>query len=150
MADSKRSGFTLIELVVGIAIVGALLALSVGASMGTRRSARDVKRKADLEQIRSAVEMYRSDAGGYPVGILVSGNKIQYGANVYLTIPADDNELHRYSYSGTASGYTLCAILEGVRGLCGVDECCNYAVGPPGATAETSDCANCLVPADMD
>lgn len=62
----KRKGFTLIELLVVISIMGILMALLLVAYQGTRKSARDGKRKADLEQIRTALEMYRSDKGYYP------------------------------------------------------------------------------------
>ena len=47
-------GFTLIELLIVIVIIGILMSVLLVSYQGTRRTARDGKRKADLEQIRSA------------------------------------------------------------------------------------------------
>lgn len=65
MINSKR-GFTLVELLVVIVIIGVLAGLALVSLQGARKLARDGKRKADLEQIRSALEMYRADNGQYP------------------------------------------------------------------------------------
>jgi type II secretion system protein G len=60
-------GFTLIELLVVIAIIG-LLSSVVLASLNTARAkARDAKRFSDLAQVQTALEMYYSDYGSYPV-----------------------------------------------------------------------------------
>ncbi len=67
MEKKKRNkGFTLVELMVVMVIIGILAGLTLTAFVGSRKTARDGKRKADLEQIRSALEMYRADKGQYP------------------------------------------------------------------------------------
>ncbi len=59
-------GFTLIELLVVIAIIG-LLSSVVLASLNTARArGRDARRLSDLQQVQIALELYRSDNGGYP------------------------------------------------------------------------------------
>jgi len=63
----RSRAFTLIELLVVIAII-ALLSSVVMASLNTARAkARDAKRFSDLDQVRTALEMYYSDHGSYPI-----------------------------------------------------------------------------------
>jgi prepilin-type N-terminal cleavage/methylation domain-containing protein len=62
-----KKGFTLVELLVVISIIG-LLATIVMVSLGSARTkARDTRRKVDLEQIVLALEMYYSDYNTYVV-----------------------------------------------------------------------------------
>ena len=63
---NKLSGFTLVELLVVIAIIVILISVSLVGLTGSRETARDAKRKADLEAIRSALELYKSDNNKYP------------------------------------------------------------------------------------
>lgn len=62
----KSKGFTLIELLIVITIIGILaVALVPKISQGPAR-ARDVQRKADMQNIASALELYYADHGEYP------------------------------------------------------------------------------------
>lgn len=61
-------GFTMIELLIIIAIIGVLSLLSIGAVQSARVAARDSKRLADARQIQAALELLYSQTGGpYPV-----------------------------------------------------------------------------------
>ncbi len=64
--NRESKGFTLIELLVAIVIIGLLSGLLVANFVGVRQRARDGVRKSDLNQIRSALELYRADVGFYP------------------------------------------------------------------------------------
>lgn len=61
-----KKGFTFIELLLVVTIIGLILSLSIGSYKNIQGSARDAKRKGDLEQLRSALEQYRSVNGSYP------------------------------------------------------------------------------------
>lgn len=64
--DNRSSGFTLIELLVVISII-SLLASIVFASLNSARSkARDARRKADLNQLRTALAFYYDSNNAYP------------------------------------------------------------------------------------
>lgn len=91
MEKMKRNkGFTLIELMVVIVIIGILAGLTLTGFAGARKVARDGKRKADLEQIRSALEIYRSDRGGYPLRVNeLSGWEISNDGDWLENLPAD-------------------------------------------------------------
>lgn len=61
-----RKSFTLIELLVTIGIIAILVVIGVVSYGSINRRSRDTRRKSDIEQLRSALEMYRSDKGYYP------------------------------------------------------------------------------------
>lgn len=59
-------GFTLVELMIVVGIIAVLSVAGALSYSAILKRSRDSKRKADIEQIRSALEMYRSDMGFYP------------------------------------------------------------------------------------
>lgn len=78
----RNVGFTLIELLVVIAIIG-VLASTVLASVNTARAkSRDARRKADLSQLRLALELYYDANGAYPPSAA--------GPNWYSSEPGDN------------------------------------------------------------
>jgi prepilin-type N-terminal cleavage/methylation domain-containing protein len=62
-----RRAFTLVELLVVIAIIGLLGTVAVFSLSQTRIKARDTKRLADMKQIMTALELFYSVNGFYPV-----------------------------------------------------------------------------------
>ncbi|MEK7126589.1 MAG: prepilin-type N-terminal cleavage/methylation domain-containing protein, partial [Patescibacteria group bacterium] len=64
----KSSGFTLIEILVVVTIIGLLTLTAVVTYGAFLKQSRDAKRKADLGQVAAALEMYRSNSDTYPVG----------------------------------------------------------------------------------
>lgn len=59
-------GFTLVELLIVIAIIGLLATLAIVSLTTAQRKARDTKRIADLNQLQNAVELYYSENAAYP------------------------------------------------------------------------------------
>ena len=64
---SPKKGFTLIELMVVIAIIGLLASVVIASLNSARVKARDTRRISDLEQIRNALELYYNTNGNYPI-----------------------------------------------------------------------------------
>ena len=62
--NAKRSGFTLVELVVVIMILGILAAVAAPKLLSTSGEATDNGLKQSLSIIRDAIELYAADNGG--------------------------------------------------------------------------------------
>lgn len=63
----KQTGFTLIELLISVSIITILATISLSILRNQSGHARDARRKADLEQMRTALEFYRkSNQNTYP------------------------------------------------------------------------------------
>jgi prepilin-type N-terminal cleavage/methylation domain-containing protein len=61
-----KKGFTLIELIVVMAIIALLLLVGGTSYSSSLKRARDARRKSDLKQIQIALELYKSQNGSYP------------------------------------------------------------------------------------
>lgn len=64
--SANRVGFTLVELLVVITIIGILAALITAAGAGALKTARQNAIKTELDQITMALQSYKDTAGSYP------------------------------------------------------------------------------------
>lgn len=120
----KKNGFTLIELLVVATIISVLTALSIVSYTNINKRSRDTKRKSDIEQVRSALEMFRADNGFYPpvgAGSWTDGGNLSASlVSSYIAgIPSDpksSSQVYRFEatnlVSGNYYGYCLSALLE--------------------------------------
>lgn len=133
----KQGGFTLLELLIVIVIVGILAFLIVPSLTSGPEKARDSQRKDDLlDKIKPALETYYNENNSYPSSQSSAGTPtcvasdsnclgsvLTSGGTPYMkTVPSDPKNTGPYVYtyaptpSGCAAGactsYTLTAQLE--------------------------------------
>ncbi len=97
---NNRQGFTLIEMLVVVAIIGLLSSVVVVGLSGARQKARDAKRLADIQQIMNSAEIQFS-TGGYPS--FASGK---------VKLPAAPQSGEVYYYEGNATSAAALACME--------------------------------------
>ncbi len=66
MKNKQQAGFTLIEIMVVVVILGVLGALVVPNILGRTGEARTTAAKSDMRAIANALNLYRMDNFGYP------------------------------------------------------------------------------------
>lgn len=68
---NKQAGFTIVELLIVIVVIGILAAITIVAFNGIQTRARDSERKSELRSVEKSLELYYADNGSYPdtVGI---------------------------------------------------------------------------------
>lgn len=122
-----QNGFTLVELLVVIAVISFTIAVLFPNFMGARQRGRDVQRKSDLSQIQNALELFKLNQNpqSYPTtgafGASLCKTCWSTGADCSGTIymrkfPCDPGSLAPtpYIYTGGTDTvkYTLSACLE--------------------------------------
>jgi len=123
MTLRRPSGFSILELLIVLAIVGILAAVAIYALGVSRANSRDAKRVSDVSVMRSSLSQYWLQKAQYPVTDGVDLGKPGGGAiglttdgfsgpggtgNVILSqVPLGPNAGEYYHYKGTANGYSL-------------------------------------------
>jgi prepilin-type N-terminal cleavage/methylation domain-containing protein len=83
---SRIPGFTLVELLVSIAIIAMLITISMISYGKISANSRDSRRVTDIITIQQALELYHRDEGSYP-SALTSGQALMGSstANIYIS-----------------------------------------------------------------
>ncbi|MBI2326423.1 type II secretion system protein [Candidatus Collierbacteria bacterium] len=118
MKELKTYGFTLIELVIVMAIIATLTALATFNFSQARVRARDIQRKNELKAIQNALELYKNDK--MPQEYPATADLESALVTTYMPkLPVDpkekaaDNSWMDYAYAWVDSlHYTLQACLE--------------------------------------
>jgi prepilin-type N-terminal cleavage/methylation domain-containing protein len=63
---AQRKGFTIIELLVSIVVIGILVTIMIVSYGGIQQRSRDSDRSSDITQLKIAIEKYHADKSMYP------------------------------------------------------------------------------------
>lgn len=99
-----QAGFSLIELLVVISIIGVLTAVLVMNLVGARERSRDSQKIQDLNSIKSALRMYYNDNQVYPSPGVVNCTNCLNTAIGDSYLPGLKNSSVGYSYSAGSDG----------------------------------------------
>lgn len=137
MKTNNKAGFTLIELLVAATIIIVLSAIGIVSYMNAGKSARDSRRKADIETVRQAMVLYRAENGVYPSGggtghntmiFIIRGEDLVNAGYLSEPKPVDPKNVSPYYYtaSSTPVAFCLCAQLETNKGNRSARTCGSY------------------------
>jgi general secretion pathway protein G len=121
----KDAGFTLLEILIVVAIIGLIASLIVPNIIGRYEKSKEEIAKAQLEMLSSAIEAFRLDVGRYPNTLdeLINSTEPNW-RGPYLAkkqIPKDPwGKDYQYKYPGEHGSYDL------------------YSLGPEGQLGEKS------------
>ena len=110
----NKKGFTLIEILIVVAIIGILASVVLVGLGPLQRQGRDARRISDLKQVQTGLELFYNRNCEYPSATTWGDLKTTLeGANVGITnIPVDPNPNRDYYYGTDNTTYVLGAELD--------------------------------------
>lgn len=126
---TKQQGFTIVELLIVIVVIGILAALVITTFTGIQRKARDTERQTDIKAVHSQLEAYYAQNGYYPALAEVNTTNLAgldgdalLAPNSTTAIDSNAATTSKYQYApspgtcttaaGDCTSYTLEALLE--------------------------------------
>ncbi|MBI3589199.1 MAG: type II secretion system protein [Candidatus Liptonbacteria bacterium] len=116
----SRKGFTLIEILVVVAIIAILASIVVYGVGPAQKKARDARRLSDLHGVQTLLEVYHQNAGKYPAAsdwaTFTTAMTTPPAGTANTKVPDDQRapaKHYLYETDATQSDYVLGAELEG-------------------------------------
>lgn len=122
MQTNNQGGFTLIEIMVVVFIIGLLAALVVPKVVGNTDKARVAKAKADIRAIEEAAGLYKLDYGRYPASLEALTQAGRANPEGYLARVPVDPWGNEYAYSAAGGQIVVRSLgADGAEGGEGYD-----------------------------
>lgn len=118
---AKQKGFTLLELLVVVSIIGLILAMGTVAFMTAQQRGRDSKRRADMQAIQKGFEQYHASNGSYGTCATMATADFLPGG-----LPSDPRPANSYVCTGSVTTYCACAELEDAGSGNSLDSACDF------------------------
>lgn len=112
MNSSNKKGFTMIELLVSLAIIAVLFTAVMVLVGGFKEKSRDSRRMSDVREINKALTLYANSNGGFPISssqIVITGEDIVSNAletaGFITAVPSDPiHPTNSYAYQTDIKG----------------------------------------------
>src|SRR3954468_19189785 len=113
----STSGFTIVELLIVIVVIGILAALVIVTYNGIQQKARDTERKTDIKALQGHMEAYWADQAKYPT--LAQANDTTFRSNNFKGLDGS-----AFADPKNAASQTLCGSTSA--------NCYGFSVTPAG------------------
>lgn len=131
----NNRGFTIVELLIVIVVIGILAALVIVTYNGIQQKARDTERKTDIKAIQGQLEAYWANQAKYPT-------MAQLNDSTFRTTNMKGLDPSALADPKNAGSQQVCATAAA--------NCYGYAVTPAGCDNTTTDCDNYTLTANLE
>ncbi len=111
LGRDRCEGFTLVELLVVVAIIGILAAIAVSGLVSAVQRGRQSRTMADIRSLGTAIHAYEVDYAMFP---RVTGNanqlKVCLQPTYLKTLPVNDGWNQPLNYTSDGQGYTVLSL----------------------------------------
>jgi prepilin-type N-terminal cleavage/methylation domain-containing protein len=104
--NKQNKGFTIVELLIVIVVIGILAGLVITTYNGIQQKARNTERTTDLKTFQSQLEAYYANNGSYPGNDSLGGTSASNVTFIKASMKGMDSETLR-DPKGTANDYSL-------------------------------------------